>query len=318
MNIPILIVSYARPQGVARILAELSNYEGKIYISVDGVKSFNSKGYEEEFRQLVQDFSTKFENMDINLSIRPLNVGAAVNVVTSIDYCFEREKSLIILEDDLVISQDFLNFVNLILPKVSNNSDVKMITGTNSFSNEVASRDLFWCTYPIVWGWATTKNKWQELREAIFEKNFPNENFGNISAYYFFKTGKIRSLKGLIDAWDLPLAGTFHSKSWICLIPPKNLISNVGFDSNATHTFSENWPLDTRIEPLNSAKINPLELRSSNCLDNKIETRIYRIKKRHAFSLIKHYLKPKSWQSSTDTLFLKSCENKQIKWLSID
>ena len=315
MKIPILIVSYARPHGVARILAELSNYDGKIYISVDGAKSSKNNKSEEEFKKVVQEFSINFKNMDIDLSIRPVNVGAAVNVVTSIDHCFEQEKNLIILEDDLVISQDFLDFVNLILPKVSDKNNIKMITGTNSFSNEGASPSLYWTTYPIVWGWATTKKKWQDLREAIFEKNFSRENFGSISSYHYFKTGKIRSLKGLIDAWDLPLAGTFHSKSWVCLIPPKNLISNIGFDKNATHTLSENWPLNMRIEQLDSAKLDPYKLQSNNCLDKLMEKQIYRIRIRHVFSPIKHLLELKSWNSKTDSLFLKSLEKKQIKRL---
>jgi GR25 family glycosyltransferase involved in LPS biosynthesis len=316
MNIPILIVSYARPEGVARILNLLSKYEGKIYISVDGSKASNSDDLKNEFIKVVDDFLIRFKHKEIDFQIRTQNAGAAVNVINSIDYCFDQEENLIILEDDLIFSQDFLQFANSMLPKIANHENIKMITGTNSFSNQESDQDLFWSTYPIVWGWATTKQKWQDLRKAIFEKKFSRRKHERLSSYYFFRSGKMGSLNGTIDAWDLPLAGTFHSNNWICLIPPKNLVSNIGFDRNATHTLTDNWPLKMPIETLTNEYLDPNNLRSILCLDNEIEKKIYRIKKRHIFSLVKHYLKPSSWKASNKALFIKSNEHRRRNRLS--
>jgi len=316
MNVPILIVSYARPEGVAQILNLLSQYDGKIYISVDGPKASNSNNLNNEFNKVVDDFVTRFKAKEIDFHIRTQNVGAAVNVINSIDYCFDQEENLIILEDDLILSQDFLQFANSMLPKIANQTNIKMITGTNSFSNQECERDLFWSTYPIVWGWATTKQKWQDLREAIFEKKFSRRKHGRLSSYYFFRSGKMGSLNGTIDAWDLPLAGTFHSNNWICLIPPQNLVSNIGFDRNATHTLNDKWPLNMPIETLSNENFDPSKLRRNLCLDNEIEARIYNIKKRHVFSIVKHYLKPSSWKASNKALFIKSNEHRRRNRLS--
>jgi hypothetical protein len=177
-----------------------------------------------------------------------------------------------------------------------------MIAGTNSFSNNSSDLNLFWSTYPIVWGWATTKDKWKDLRKALFEQNFSRVNYSSLSTYYYFRSGKMGSLNGLIDAWDLPLAGSFHSKNWICLIPPKNLVSNIGFDTSATHTIADRWPLRMPIESLNSENLEPVNLSNNLCLDSEIERNIYRIKYWHLFSLVKQYLKPINWSPQTRSL----------------
>jgi len=290
MNTAILIIGYARPIGIARILEKLNDYGGNIYISIDGPKIGKNVSHLDEFRRVIKDFKNRNPRTAIDFRVREKNVGAAVNVIDSIDQCFMKEEQLIILEDDLTFSNSFIEYIEHSIKILKANSDIKMITGTNPFV--LQSKNNLYSTYPIVWGWATTKDRWSEIRKAILEKKIENKNFKKRRMYNFFVAGKHQSLSGKVDAWDLPLAGSFHAYSWICLVPPVNLVTNHGFDSEATHTNFEVWPLGLVSETLTTKEIANLNFThdKSLCIDSQMENFIYSIKRRHLFSPLKFRL----------------------------
>jgi len=304
MKIPVLIVGYARPEGVSRILEALKDYEANIYVSIDGQKSKVENTRKTEFDTVVENFLEQNPNKRIEFFQRSQNVGAAVNVIDSIDACFEREDQLIVLEDDLIVSEEFLNFVEISVPIMVNNVNVKMIAGTNPFSGSTKQDSLFWASYPVVWGWATSKSNWIEMRKAIFDQELSRANFNNIWTYNFFRAGKNQSLNGYVDAWDLPLAGSFHAHHWKTLIPPANLISNIGFDESATHTSENVWPLGLEIKHLtwNALKITDPTLDNSLCLNSKMEIEIYGIRRYHILSYMKSQILKIISKSKLDSL----------------
>ena len=304
MKIPVLIVGYARPKGVLRILEALKHYEANIYVYIDGQKSLNKNSKQIEFEDVVKNYVRENPNKTIEYCHLSQNVGAAVNVITSIDACFETEQELIILEDDLIISTDFLRFVEIAMPIMKDNLKVKMITGTNPFYEKTTQNVIHWTTYPLVWGWATSKSNWIEMRQAIFNPKINRTNFRDRRTLNFFRAGKNQSLKGFVDAWDLPLAGSFHAQDWKTLVPPVNLISNVGFDEGATHTRENIWPLGLEINNLiwNEIEISDLTYDNSLCLDLEMEDKVYKIKKYHIFSHIKSQIIEKVSKSKINSL----------------
>ena len=289
MKIPVLIIGYARPEGVLRILESLKSYDANIYVFIDGDKKKETRPKKHEFENIISNYISNHSNKNLRYQFRSENVGAAVNVINSIDSCFENEEHLIILEDDLIIGSDFLDFIELSIPVMEANKNIKMITGTNPFPNKSTRNTFEWTSYPIVWGWAISKSNWIEMRHAIFEKTISNKNFVNRKTFNFFRAGKNQCLNGRVDAWDLPLAGSFHSYSWRCLIPPVNLVSNIGFDEGATHTTENMWPLGMEIEVFSREDFEQIDTTGNFefCQDAKMENMIFKIKKRHIFSYMK-------------------------------
>jgi hypothetical protein len=101
----------------------------------------------------------------------------------------------------------------------------------------------------------------------------------------FWKTGKRRALNSYIDAWDIPLAEGMVSTNFFTLVPPVNLISNLGFDSSATHTVTPTWPLNL---PRSQSYPDPTTLnleesaRSEN--DQFMRSKVYGISGHHILS----------------------------------
>jgi hypothetical protein len=82
------------------------------------------------------------------------------------------------------------------------------------------------------------------MTDAIFLESTLKGVQGRLSEKIFWNTGKKRALKSQIDAWDVPLASGMRSMGYVSLVPPVNLVTNIGFDVNASHTSEFRWPLN--------------------------------------------------------------------------
>jgi hypothetical protein len=101
----------------------------------------------------------------------------------------------------------------------------------------------------------------------------------------FWRAGASRAQRGLVDAWDLPLAYAQIREKKLTVIPPVNLVTNVGFDLNATHTTGAVFPLNHPVGNLKS----DLRFSSSgthqeaNAYDRVLEKNLFKIRFRHSF-----------------------------------
>ena len=101
----------------------------------------------------------------------------------------------------------------------------------------------------------------------------------------FWWTGSSRARRGLVDAWDIPLAYAQISERKLTVIPPVNLVTNVGFDSNATHTLGAFFPLNHPVDTLKSDlklsdSINHEDVKN---YDRTLEKNLFKIRFHHSF-----------------------------------
>lgn len=288
---PALIIAYARPDGIKTLLNCCREIGiTRIYIAIDGPKSESVEIIQAKILDLIDNFRLQ-SGIEIFVWHRKENLGAAVSVVTAIDWLFSKELTGYILEDDLIPSSDFFVFAAMGLEKYAINSQVWMISGSRMIPEIQNARINDWSHYPMIWGWATWSNKWVKMREA-FKIPEPNScRFFFNPRYNFWYFGSLRANMGLIDAWDVPLA--FHqwvSKSYT-VIPPVNLVTNVGFDSVATHTSGQSFPLNHPIKSMpNDAILEDLpSISSSMIYDSHLDKILFKIKIRH--SLLRLYFK---------------------------
>ena len=247
MNVAVLIICFKRSDNVRKLLASICE-QGvtKVYIAIDGPKdSDTSIGdlIESESREIAKRFC-----VDFHIWKRESNFGPAVSVITAIDWFFSSEKAGIILEDDLVISSDLLQYFEVMLDRFQYNQDVMMLSGTQ-FVNSKVSEEFRWTSYPVIWGWASWSDRWDLYRDRIALLNQTKVK-GTIKERRFWSTGLRRCSSGIQDAWDIPLAVVQLSSGKKTILPPVNLISNHGADQFAGNTVVNAWPLNMEIGQL--------------------------------------------------------------------
>ena len=307
MKPPVLIVTYARSGGLIRLLEGCASAGiRKFYVAVDGSRSQESL----EEQKVMRDYLASFQkNSDFEIEVwwRTENLGPAVSVLTAINWLFSHEEVGVILEDDLEPNLDFFEFVDKGLTKYQGSDNVWIISGSRLVDPDSKLGSAAWSLYPMTWGWATWASKWDQMyKELLSEPVCLWRNWFNRRANYW-DIGSKRSKASFIDAWDLPLASAQFRLKKLTLIPPVNLVRNVGFDSQATHTLSNQFPLNvpTFKLPLNfNYPIFPKILRKL-LYDLDLDVKVYSISQKHSFLRI--------WSYFTDRYYFKSIYPNSLK-----
>ena len=238
-----LILGYARPAGVVRLVKEsVEAGVKKIYVSIDG--AVDPKVTELQ-SQLMQELEVLTDSLSVNIVVwrSSINRGSAGAVVSALDRFFDIEPCGFVLEDDLSTHPDFFDFCKRALLEYREDERVWIVGGTQIFESQVSEFDLVWTHYPMIWGWATWAHRWKEIRLALLAPALAKNSDTSWNTWSYWKLGKQRALRGHVDAWDLPLAGSMIVLKKLCLLPPVNLVSNLGVDNAATHTTLDGWPL---------------------------------------------------------------------------
>ena len=264
--IPTLILSFQRKDQLEKLIRVASNQGSeRIYISIDGPR--------DKHDYLVQLAIVKMINqlrheLDSEIIARHLsqNAGAGAAVISGIDWFFDFENQGIILEDDLSPEPGFFQAADQFMSRSDLDARILMFSGTNLFDLNSSNVELI--KYPVVWGWATTRTKWDVIRRLILSPS-SDLSFRKLGTQYFYwRVGKRRALQGHTKVWDVPLSGAMFSEGYLCAITPTNMIANIGFDSFASNTLNNEWPLnmptvdrslDFRSIPVTSANTKNLE-----------------------------------------------------------
>ncbi len=99
-DIPILLIGYTRPSMTAKQVEALRAIKpNKIYFYLDGPKSIK----EADLMRCTEMELNKIDwDVSIIKNITTNSQGAAKSITSAISWAFEREKNLIILEDDVI------------------------------------------------------------------------------------------------------------------------------------------------------------------------------------------------------------------------
>jgi hypothetical protein len=164
------------------------------------------------------------------------------SIPTSINFFFKKEKKGIILEDDVLPSKSFYFFCKKALQTYKNNKSILCITGFRFQKNK--NKNIYLSKYPHIWGWATWRSSWKKYDVDMkfwpkFKKmkRFKDFNFNKKECNYWTKIFDKTYLKK-INTWDFQwLAASWYYNKF-CVIPPINLVQNIGFGLDAENTIS--------------------------------------------------------------------------------
>ena len=289
-KLPVLIIAYSRPKGVHTLVKTLLECGIKdIYVAIDGPRNLRDELNQHKIEDILQRYSS---DSRIVIKKRKHNLGVAGGVISAVDWFFSQVEMGLILEDDLVIGEDLVRFIQKSLERYKDDENVWMISGSQHFPNYMNPKLSVWCNYPILWGWASWATKWKEMRSLLLEKKPITVKQILDRRYLFWAVGANRALSGKLDTWDIPLAFEFMHRKKLCLLPPVNLVSNIGADDVATHTKFFTASMREPTERLDKKYFYPefFLAQSINNYNITMEQKIYKIGMKHYFILYYSFL----------------------------
>lgn len=250
---PVLIIAFNRPQYVKMQLEQLRLVQPKtIYIACDGPREH----YPDDLEKVEQVKVSYLEGIDwecdIHTSFSTENLGCSKGPIQAISWFFSRVEFGIILEDDIIPSQDFFGFMAQMLDFYRSQHKVISISGCN-FGYQSPSNHVVVSKIMNMWGWGTWANRWHAIDFEL--KDWPSKARKRWYLHQRLKTGVLDYDAGWIRHWQQIFDKTvtahkvtwwdyqfiYHQLKWkrVTLFPPVNLVKNIGFDADATHTFEK-------------------------------------------------------------------------------
>lgn len=243
MNTPVLYIVFNRPDVTGESFKVLEQIKPKkLYIAADGPRAYksNDDALCNAVKKIVENISWECV---VNKLYQPINLGCGKAVSKAISWFFEHEEQGIILEDDIIADLSFFTFAEEMLEKYKTNSNVMHINGCN-FQNGVkrGNGSYYFSALPHVWGWASWRRAWINYDFNLSDLNY-FYNLKKINNYFqqkniqqhwleiFFKMNR-----KWIDTWDYQWNYAIWNSNGSVITPNTNLIKNIGFNSNATHT----------------------------------------------------------------------------------
>lgn len=242
-NTPILFLIFNRPDTTKRVFEAIrAQKPTTLYIAADGprLSKIGEKELCDEAKKIVEHIDWPCE---VTRRYSEVNKGCKANVSEAITWFFDHVPEGIILEDDCLPDPSFFTFCEELLEKYRNDDRIKMISGDNfQFGNKRGDASYYFSRFPHIWGWATWKRVWDEYDVSMatypeFKKNnqistvFDDKK---IQAYWMKLFERLYHNE--VDTWDGQFVYAIYKNDGITILPNVNLISNIGFGNNATHT----------------------------------------------------------------------------------
>ncbi len=270
---PIALFVYNRPLHTAKTIAALTNNslanKSELFVFSDGAKNDSDIKDVEKVRGMFKGLGG-FKNLTI--VERASNVGLAQNIIEGISEIFRLYETVICLEDDLITSQGFLEYMNDAL-RFYQNKNIFSISGYlppidipsgHEYSTFTAMRNSSW-------GWATWQSKWQNVDWDVsdFNKLLSDrkkkklfEQAGNDTTMMLLK-----QQLGKINSWSIRFNYAAFKMGEPTIYPTKSLIMNIGVDGSGTNMrWSEKYQTEI-VEEISSSNFAPAE--HNNQLINK-------------------------------------------------
>ncbi len=244
MNTPILFIVFNRPDPTSRVFEAIRRIQpSKLFVAADGPR----KGHADDETACALTREVIRAGVDWDCEVRTLyrdrNLGCRAAVSSAIGWFFDQVERGIVLEDDCLPDPTFFPFCETLLARYDSDPRVMHISGNNfQFGRKRGSASYYCSVYPHIWGWASWRRAWNCYDLAM--RGFPE--FARADAIrkitsnssqekYWLKLFQ-QAYEGAIDTWDYQWTFTVWSHGGLSILPNVNLVSNIGFDENATHT----------------------------------------------------------------------------------
>lgn len=235
---PIVIFAYNRPEKLKQLLSSLEkNPEFKKSDLIFYIDNFKNDYDKLNNHKVIEIANNNNSAKSVVINVNKENLGLKQNIINGINKTFDVYESAIFLEDDLIVSNHFLDFMNTALKLYEKNQKVLHISGYNFPNFRVNLKSSYFTKVMICWGWATWRTKWQKNQN--FTKNnishLSNKNrrrFNILGLEKDFESQLIRNENNELKTWAIFWYQHIFLENGYCLHPKSSLVKNTGMDGS--------------------------------------------------------------------------------------
>ena len=243
---PVLVIGFNRPDHLSQVLNRLREVGVRnIFAAIDGPRDASDEKAVRACRDLITDINWA---QNVSTNFQEGNLGCGRGVTAAITWFFENVDRGIILEDDIVPEPSFFPFCSELLDRYQFDERVFAISGCNPVPSEGQTNPeaaYRFAQVTHVWGWATWKRSWQRYHlpmdgwyRQMSLSEFWRRTGRSIPGALFWAGNFEAVRRGDVDTWDWSMIFASMESGQLTATSNVNLVTNIGFGENATHTHS--------------------------------------------------------------------------------
>ena len=256
LNTPVIFLIFRRPDLTAQVFEAIRQAQPKqLFVVADGPRN-------EEEAVLCRQARAITENIDWDCKVyrnyAPENMGCRQRVSSGLDWAFARVEEAIILEDDCLPHPDFFKFCQELLAYYRDDKRIWCISGDNfQDGQQRGDGSYYFSNYNHCWGWATWARCWHRYDHQMV--NWPAFKQGGYLNTILDSELEVQFWQSIFDrlydtgkpnTWAYPWTLTCWQNGGLTVLPNVNLVSNIGFRADGTHTFGESKFANLPVEEL--------------------------------------------------------------------
>ena len=293
LETPVALFLFNRPAETARVFAEIRRARPRRLLLIgDGPRASHPQDVERcaAARAIVEQVDWPAE---VLTNFAAENLGCQARVASGLAWVFEHNPAAIILEDDCLPHPAFFPYCEELLARYADDAQVLSIAGTNLLveTPPVASYDF--SRYTMIWGWASWRRAWAHYDVEmgawphLRELGWLEEVLGDSRAAAYWRDIFQSSVEQR-HTWDYAWQFACWRAGGLTIHPGVNLVSNIGFGAQATHTTKADDTLANRpTAAIEFPLRHPAAISANVARDRKIEAKFFSGKINRLFELIR-------------------------------
>jgi hypothetical protein len=288
MKTPIALIIFNRPQHTERVFEVIRQAKPqKLLVIADGPRP-DRPGEAEKCAAARAIIDRVDWECEVFKNFSDKNLTCGVRVSTGISWVFDHVEEAIILEDDCVPHSSFFEFCSEMLERYRDDSRIMHISGNNFWSYKYQLEHSYsFSRYTLSWGWATWRRAWKY--HDLYIKSWPEVKHNNLLKGVLGDDHAVKNWTNIFqrqkdqnyDTWDYQWTLACWLQNGLSIIPNVNLVSNIGFGADATHTFSDenfdpNCPsFSVPISAINFPLVHPDFIMCNSPVDHFLQNTLY-------------------------------------------
>ena len=285
MKTPVALLIFKRPETTEKVFEAIRQAKPpKLLVVADGPR-VDKPGEAEQCAAARAIIDRVDWDCEVLKNYSDVNLGCGLRPATGITWVFEQVEEAIIFEDDCLPHPTFFQFCEELLSKYQDDERVMAIAGT-SLVGEWRSplQSYYFSQFGGNWGWASWRRAWKffdyniklfpQLLEAQFLENYLRE-----PKYYLYWKKLFQEIYESPDrsCWDYQWLLACWMQNGLRICPEVNLITNIGFGANATHTFSDNPLANVQTKEINLPLKHPQFMIQDFQADHLIQEKFFNV-----------------------------------------
>ncbi len=243
MKTPVALIIFNRPDTTAKVFEAIRQAKPpQLLVVADGARSDRPEEAEKclAARAIIESVDWECE---VLTNYSDVNLGCKQRVSSGLDWVFANVEEAIILEDDCLPDPSFFPFCEELLNYYRHDQRIMVISGDNfQFGNKRTNDSYYFSRYNHCWGWASWRRAWQhydvemKLWPKIRDENWLQSIFKESRSINYWREILQATYEGEINTWDYQWTFACWLQNGLTVLPNINLISNIGFGADSTHT----------------------------------------------------------------------------------